>query len=147
MKLTIEKIKNKVEEWWDEVTFFFHNPFGLRTLYERITGTIEYAVFIFKNNTYREWDYCYLYDLIEFKLKRMKKCLENDSVVYRDELKEMCNEIEETLAYYQVYKNIEDGGHGGSDHVDVVREMYRQQQIAWRKFHEMLSNNAQNWWS
>ena len=99
----IKYIKEKIADFIDFITY---NPFGIRALYEQIIGTWTYTVFIWKHRLYREWDYSYLYDLIEFKLDRMAEQLRRDDFV-TDYLVRY-EEIRKALDYLQIYKDIED---------------------------------------
>ena len=138
-------IKERMEEIWEDSRgYITHNPFGIRSFFEKVKGTLEYAYFIWKHNCYREWDYWYLYQLVQFKLERMAVQLRKDDFVADSE--DRYNEILKALAYLHIYEHIEDGDYDHNN-VDVVREMYKQQQDAWNGFHDTLKEHAQKWWS
>ena len=138
-------IKEKMEEIWEDFRgYITHNPFGIRSFFEKVKGTLEYAYFIWKHDCYREWDYWYLYQLMQFKLERMAIQLRKDDFVTDSENR--YNEILKALAYLHIYEHIEDGDYDHNN-VDVVREMYKQQQDAWNGFHDTLKEHAQKWWS
>ena len=138
-------IKERMEEIWEDFRgYITHNPFGIRSFFEKVKGTLEYAYFIWKHDCYREWDYWYLYQLVQFKLERMAAQLRKDDFVADSE--DRYNEILKALAYLHIYEHIEDGDYDHNN-VDVVREMYKQQQDAWNGFHDTLKEHAQKWWS
>ena len=138
-------IKEKMEEIWEDFRgYITYNPFGIRSFFEKVKGTLEYAYFIWKHDCYREWDYWYLYQLMQFKLERMAIQLRKDDFVADSE--DRYNEILKSLAYLHIYEHIEDGYYDHNN-VDVVREMYKQQQDAWNGFHDTLKEHAQKWWS
>lgn len=138
-------IKEKMEEIWEDFRgYITHNPFGIRSFFEKVKGTLEYAYFIWKHDSYREWDYWYLYQLMQFKLERMALQLKKDDFVV--DSKDHYNEILKALAYLHIYEHIETGDYDHNN-VDVVREMYKQQQDAWNGFHDTLKEHAQKWWS
>lgn len=132
-------------EIWDDITIeiehIWHN---IRGFYERIVGTLEYAKFIWKTNTYREWDYAYLYELMLFKLKRMATQLGHDTFVEGASKTE--SEIHHAVALLRMYFEVEDSTNDHND-AEAVRDIYYQQQRYWEKFHQYLSDNAQKWWS
>ena len=138
-------IKEKMEEIWEDFRGYInHNPFGIRSFFEKVKGTLEYAYFIWKHDCYREWDYWYLYQLVQFKLERMAIQLRKDDFVADSE--DRYNEVLKALAYLHIYEHIEDGDYDHNN-VDIVREMYKQQQDAWNGFHDTLKEHAQKWWS
>ena len=138
-------IKERMEEIWEDFRgYITHNPLGIRSFFEKVKGTLEYAYFIWKHDCYREWDYWYLYQLMQFKLERMAVQLRKDDFVADSE--DRYNEILKSLAYLHIYEHIEDGDYDHNN-VDVVREMYKQQQDAWNGFHDTLKEHAQKWWS
>ena len=138
-------IKERMEEIWEDFRgYITHNPFGIRSFFEKVKGTLEYAYFIWKHDCYREWDYWYLYQLMQFKLERMAIQLRKDDFVADSE--DRYNEILKSLAYLHIYEHIEDGDYDHNN-VDVVREMYKQRQDAWNGFHDTLKEHAQKWWS
>ena len=137
-------IKERMEEIWEDFRgYITHNPFGIRSFFEKVKGTLEYAYFIWKHDCYREWDYWYLYQLMQFKLERMAIQLRKDDFVADSE--DRYNEILKSLAYLHIYEHIEDGDYDHNN-VDIVREMYKQQQDAWNGFHDTLKEHAQKWW-
>lgn len=139
------KLIEKIEEIWkDFIGYITYNPFGIRAFFEKVKGTIEYAYFIWKHDCYREWDYWYFYQLVQFKLERMALQLKKDDFVV--DSKDRYNEILKALAYLHIYEHIETGDYDHNN-VDVVREMYKQQQDAWNGFHDTLKEHAQKWWS
>ena len=137
----VEKVKEHLENVKDFVTY---NPFGIRSFCEKVKGTFEYAKFIWQHDCYREWDFWYLYRIIQFKLERMAVQLRKDSFVEGSE--DRYQEILKALAFLHIYEHIEDGDYD-STNVDSVREMYKQQQDAWSGFHDTLKEHAQKWWS
>jgi hypothetical protein len=141
MGQVVEKIK---EVWTNIIDFCTYDMFGLRRLFEKITGTWDYLVFLWKNDIYREWDFWYLYQLMQFKLERMAIQLKEDDFVEDSETR--YEEILKALAFLHIYEHIEDGDYDRGN-VDSVREMYKQQQDAWNGFHDTLKENAQKWWS
>ena len=102
-------IKERMEEIWEDFRgYITHNPFGIRSFFEKVKGTLEYAYFIWKHDCYREWDYWYLYQLMQFKLERMAIQLRKDDFVADSE--DRYNEILKALAYLHIYEHIEEIG-------------------------------------
>lgn len=138
-------IKEKMEEIWEDFRgYITYNPFGIRSFFEKVKGTLEYTYFIWKHDCYREWDYWYLYQLMQFKLERMAVQLRKDDFVADSENR--YNEILKTLAYLHIYEHIEECDYDHNN-VDIVKEIYKQQQDAWNGFHDTLKEHAQKWWS
>jgi hypothetical protein len=137
----MNKIKGKLKLL---IEFLSYNPWGIRSLYEKIIGTWEYLKFIWQHDIYREWDFMYLYSLIQFKLKRMALQLRKDDFVADSHDRYM--EILQALAYLHIYEHIEDENYDHNN-VDIIKEMYKQQQDAWNGFHDILKEHAQKWWS
>lgn len=137
----MKKIIEVLKDWIDYLSYDF---LGIRSTYERIRGTIEYACFIWKSGCYREWDYAYLYNLIDFKLRRMAIQLRKDDFVQGSE--DVYQEILHTLAYLQIYDSIENCEYDTSN-ADSVQEALDRQKKAWEDFHDSLKEHAQRWWS
>lgn len=134
----------KTVEILDDLKYDMKKPFDhIRYLYEKVTGIWQYLVFMWKNNSYREWDFCYLYDLMEFKLNRMSLLLRDHA--YAMDHEERYKEIQKALAYYHVYKNIEDG-HYDRENIEIIKDIYIKQQEAWDLFHDTLKEYGQGWW-
>lgn len=116
---------------------------------ERIIGCWDYLRFIWTHNSYREWDYDYMYELMMFKLERMAKQLRNDTFVERSE--DTYNQIMETLNYYKMYQNIEAGETDCLECFEDIRTGYAWRvanaQKMWDKFHDSLRDNSRYWWS
>lgn len=122
--------------------FFYDIKVNITSFWEKITGTLAYTKFIWQNDVYREWDYSYLYDLIQFKLERMGKAQKEDELVVDSSAR--ADEIALALAYLHIYNTVEDTVQ--HNNVDAIREMYKQQQDAWKGFHDTLKEHAQKWW-
>ena len=140
--LSRAEIFDRIENWlWYRIGSPFHHT------KERILGTLAYAKFVWQKEAYREWDYAYLYDLLEFKLRRMKNQLGKDDFVvgYESTVKE----IQDALDQLDLYNAVEDCTYNdlNTRDVDSVKKSYEVQQEAWDKFHEILKQNAQKWWS
>ena len=162
--MDVSKIKEKIEGIKEEIEFYIWNFTGFfRQLKERILGTIEVLVFVNKTCSYRNWDFCYLYYYIEWKLKRMRDTIiKNDIIADSEEVK---NQINEALEYLNTYFNVEDyverpkwmedRGWWLGESMTPEREeestkyymdLYNQEKEAWDNFHECLKKYAQNWW-
>lgn len=134
----------KFKEKLEDISYSVSNAFDeIRRIYQKITGTFEYLCFMWKNDTYREWDYAYLYDFIEFKLNRMSILLRDHG--YGTDCKERYKEIQEVIANYHVYKTIEDGEYDRSS-IDAIKSVYKMQQEAWDKMHDIMKKHGQGWW-
>ena len=114
-----------------------------RRMYEKVTECFVYFHFIWTHDIYREWDYEYLYSFIRFKLERMGNQLLQDSFV--EGHRERYEEIQDALACLDAWTGIE--GMGNNVSVDHIREMYAEKQKAWERFHDILKDKAQGWWS
>lgn len=138
-------IKDKIIEILrDIIDYITYNPCGIRSFIEKVKGTCAYTAFIWRENCYREWDYDYLYSLIEFKLKRMAIQLHKDNFVVDSE--ERVKEINKALSCLNIYRRLMSSNYQLNG-IDYVRELHKQQQDAWRGFHDTLKEHGQGWWS
>ena len=140
------KLKQKLTEIWENIDSWFYNKIrsNVRYFYERIIGTFVYARFIWKSNAFREWDYAYLYDIIEFKLRRMAKQLRADDFVANHE--QTYNEIMSTLKHLENYNKCEECTNTERTREEILADVQMQQQ-SWNNFHDALKQQAQRWWS
>jgi len=135
----------KLQAWFENITFSIENKFSeIRRIKEKIAGTWDYLCFMWANDTYREWDYGYLYDLIAFKLNRMSLSLRDYGNAVDHEVR--YEEIQKALAYYSFFSNIEEGDYDHDGSIEVIKDLYRQQQEAWNLFHDTLKEYGQGWW-
>ena len=140
------KLKQKLTEIWENIDNWFYNKIrsNVRYFYERIIGTFVYARFIWKSNAFREWDFAYLYDIIEFKLRRMAKQLRADDFVVDHE--KTYNEIMSTLKHLENYNKYDECTDTGRTKEEIISDAQMQQQ-SWNNFHDALKQQAQRWWS
>ena len=135
----------KLQAWLENITYSIENKFSeIRRIKEKIAGTWDYLCFMWANDTYREWDYGYLYDLIAFKLNRMSLSLRDYGNAVDHEVR--YEEIQKALAYYSFFSNIEEGDYDHDGSIEVIKDLYRQQQEAWDLFHDTLKEYGQGWW-
>lgn len=134
---------------WDKIKDFidykvFTPPYiSFHRIKEKVCGTIAYAFFIWKSNCYRDWDWEYLYMLIEFKLKRMEKLIRTEGVCMDRE--EKANEIQEALDILKMYNDFDRFGAYITD-VDSYIKFEEKKEEFWRKFHNILRDKAKRWW-
>ena len=139
-------LKQKLAEIWENIDSWFYIKIrsNVRCFFEKVVGTFVYARFIWKSNAFREWDYAYLYDIIEFKLRRMAKQLRADDFVANHE--QTYNEIMSTLKHLENYNKCEECTDTERTREEVLADVQMQQQ-SWNNFHDALKQQAQRWWS
>ena len=140
------KLKQKLAEIWENIDSWFYIKIrsNVRYFFEKVVGTFVYARFIWKSNAFREWDYAYLYDIIEFKLRRMAKQLRADDFVANHE--QTYNEIISTLKHLENYNKCEECTNTERTREEILADVQMQQQ-SWNNFHDALKQQAQRWWS
>ena len=140
------KLKQKLAEIWENIDSWFYIKIrsNVRCFFEKVVGTFVYARFIWKSNAFREWDYAYLYDIIEFKLRRMAKQLRADDFVANHE--QTYNEIMSTLKHLENYNKCEECTNTERTREEILADVQMQQQ-SWNNFHDALKQQAQRWWS
>ena len=139
-------LKQKLAEIWENIDSWFYLKIrsNVRYFFEKVVGTFVYARFIWKSNAFREWDYAYLYDIIEFKLRRMAKQLRADDFVANHE--QTYNEIMSTLKHLENYNKCEECTNTERTREEILADVQMQQQ-SWNNFHDALKQQAQRWWS
>ena len=139
-------LKQKLAEIWENIDSWFYNKIrsNVRYFFEKVVGTFVYARFIWKSNAFREWDYAYLYDIIEFKLRRMAKQLRADDFVANHE--QTYNEIMSTLKHLENYNKCDECTNTERTREEILADVQMQQQ-SWNNFHDALKQQAQRWWS
>lgn len=139
-------LKQKLAEIWENIDSWFYIKIrsNIRYFFEKVVGTFVYARFIWKSNAFREWDYAYLYDIIEFKLRRMAKQLRADDFVANHE--QTYNEIMSTLKHLENYNKCEECTNTERTREEILADVQMQQQ-SWNNFHDALKQQAQRWWS
>lgn len=139
-------LKQKLAEIWENIDSWFYIKIrsNVRYFFEKVVGTFVYARFIWKSNAFREWDYAYLYDIIEFKLRRMAKQLRADDFVANHE--QTYNEIISTLKHLENYNKCEECTNTERTREEILADVQMQQQ-SWNNFHDALKQQAQRWWS
>lgn len=139
-------LKQKLAEIWENIDSWFYIKIrsNVRCFFEKVVGTFVYARFIWKSNAFREWDYAYLYDIIEFKLRRMAKQLRADDFVANHE--QTYNEIMSTLKHLENYNKCEECTNTERTREEILADVQMQQQ-SWNNFHDALKQQAQRWWS
>ena len=139
-------LKQKLAEIWENIDSWFYIKIrsNVRYFFEKVVGTFVYARFIWKSNAFREWDYAYLYDIIEFKLRRMAKQLRADDFVANHE--QTYNEIMSTLKHLENYNKCEECTDTERTREEISADVQKQQQ-SWNNFHDALKQQAQRWWS
>lgn len=139
-------LKQKLAEIWENIDSWFYIKIrsNVRYFFEKVVGTFVYAHFIWKSNAFREWDYAYLYDIIEFKLRRMAKQLRADDFVANHE--QTYNEIMSTLKHLENYNKCDECTDTERTREEILADVQKQQQ-SWNNFHDALKQQAQRWWS
>ena len=139
-------LKQKLAEIWENIDSWFYIKIrsNVRYFFEKVVGTFVYARFIWKSNAFREWDYAYLYDIIEFKLRRMAKQLRADDFVADHE--KTYNEIMSTLKHLENYNKYDECTDTERTKEEILSDAQMQQQ-SWNNFHDALKQQAQRWWS
>ena len=140
------ELKQKLAEIWEDIDSWFYIKIrsNVRYFFEKVVGTFVYARFIWKSDAFREWDFAYLYDIIEFKLRRMAKQLRADDFVVDHE--KTYNEIMSTLKHLENYNKYDECTDTERTKEEILSDAQMQQQ-SWNNFHDALKQQAQRWWS
>lgn len=169
-----EYLKDKVEDaiitwevWVDKIWI------PIKRLPRIIRANIEMLYNFNKHGWYNDWDYDFLYEMIVWKLDKIRNCIrDNDIIVESDKV---YNEITEALKQWEIYKNpelaterpkwmeerLEEAMRKGdymsvlnadlteeqlAEEKDYYTNFYKVEQKAWNKFHDILKKKAQGWW-
>lgn len=89
-------------DWMEEI--FIYNPVSLFIcrIIRFIKRIIRWIPVLWKQE---EWDFAYLYDIIEFKIKELRKVISKDTWHTEDCVKEELEQIDEVLGYLDRYRN------------------------------------------
>lgn len=117
---------------------------NVRRFLEKLIGTIEYTIFVWKEDIWAEWDYWFIYKFIKFKLIRMTDYYEQGLYVGSDKDYLDILDTISLIGKYEAcesYKLLPDL----PTKEDFIRNE-EQSDEAWNKFHNMLRDNARRWW-
>lgn len=95
-----------------------------------IKNIISYIPIIYNN---RDWDYIYFIDLIEFKLKKIKKLFTECQIAEGDEL--IPSQVDEVLQQISKYREASFGYN------------FEQEQKEFEKIFDILKKYLQGWWN
>lgn len=113
--------------------------------FRRLKNFLEYAIFIWKEDIYAEYDYWFIYKFIRFKLQRMAKTWSSARfyVGYQQDLKDMYKVIDLINQYYNLESfNFLPNSPTEEDFIQNEKKADK----AWVKLHTILSDNARKWW-
>lgn len=148
-------------DYKDILTEVKYRIWHIRKCFRFMARLISYIPVIWKNE---DWDYDYLYDLIEFKLTRMEKALRKDNLHLNSN--KYAQQIRICLAYLDRYRNwteyieypiddidFEPCGNGCMRrvHKNSINEAKRKKVYDYEKFHytmfwKRFMQWHQNWW-
>lgn len=94
--------KMSLKDWIIEVVYFNSFSIFLRRVWRFIKRVIRWLPLLWNQE---EWDYRYLYDLIIFKMKELRKNIEQDTWHTEDCVKEELAQIDECLDHYDKFEN------------------------------------------
>ena len=117
---------------------------NVRRFLEKLKGTIEYTIFIWKEDIWAEWDYWFIYKFIKFKLMRMADYYEQGLYVGSDkDYLDILDTISLIGKYeaYESYQLLPDP----PTREDFIRNEEQSDEV-WNKFHNMLRDKARRWW-
>lgn len=117
---------------------------NVRRFLEKLIGTIEYTIFVWKEDIWAEWDYWFIYKFVKFKLMRMADYYERGLYIGSDkDYLDILDTISLIGKYeaYESYQFLPDL----PTREDFIRNE-EQSDEAWNKFHNMLRDNARRWW-
>lgn len=172
IKIGVEEVKNLVEA----VDYWFHENILLpiRRTYDIIEANLSLLYFVNKEQLWWDWDYNFGYELMVWKLKRLKKRLAKDNIVA--ETDKICKEIEKAIYYWNLCNNpeievprpqwMEDAMNKALEENNIIeyvcnrtltpeqeqeeKEYYFKlaevEEKGWKKFHETLKKYARGWW-
>lgn len=90
-------------EFIDNLNYLFR--IYIKRPISKIIKIFNYIPILWKDE---DWDYSYLLDLVDYKLKRMCYCLANNDIVENNELAKMLLTIKETRTFIYNHLNADD---------------------------------------
>ena len=76
--------------------------YKMKIFFGKIIKIFQYLPLLWKDE---DWDFQYLLDLIEFKLKRIKKCIRQNNIIVEHEINEIEQGINKTLDAINKYND------------------------------------------
>lgn len=91
-----------IRDWLQEI--IFHNDLVcfIRKVGRFILRVFRYLPVLWKQE---EWDYRYIYDLMIFKIKEIRKNISEDTLHTEDCINEQLEQIDSCLAHFDKYEN------------------------------------------
>ena len=77
--------------------------YSVKKFFKKIHKICEYMPVLWKDE---DWDFDYLLELIEFKAKRMSKCIKEDNIIVEDSVREIEEQVAELCEHLANYRNI-----------------------------------------
>ena len=93
--------KMTIKDWIEEL--FYHEPFNyIRRFGRFIARVIRWIPVLWKQE---EWDFGYTYDILEHKIKEIRKCVSEDTWHTEDCVKEELQQIDSVLEHLDKFRN------------------------------------------
>ena len=164
--LNIEDEMN-VKDWIIEIICYNKLAIFLRKVGRFLLRVLRWLPVLWKQE---EWDFGFTYDILEFKLKEIRKCIAKDTWHVKEEVEEELKQIDSCLDHLDKYRNwteyIEipetprEWGEPPKDPEIGLHEwrITKEQEEAFKKaieferenyiaFWDDLKNNSSNWWT
>lgn len=94
--------KMSIKDWIEEILFFNPVSVVICRVGRFIKRVFRWIPILWKQE---EWDFAYIYDLIEFKIKELRKSITEDTIHTDECIKEEIEQIDEVLGYLDKFQN------------------------------------------
>lgn len=157
--------KMTIKDWIEEL--FYHEPFiFLRRLGRFILRLYRWIPVLWKQE---EWDFGYTFDILEHKIKEIRKCVSEDTWHTQDCIEEELKQIDSVLDHLDKYRNwtkyidipktpkdwnefpeTEDGMHAWNptkEQHEAYQKANEFEQEHYEAFWNELKEYCMNWWT
>lgn len=98
---------------------------------EKIKYMVEHIRFLWVTNAVRIWDYEYLLDVIEFRLRKLHKAMEEDDV--HPDRDKCISSLTKCISQFDIYNDVE--------------KTYEEKQKAYKEIFKLMSKNLHKWYT
>ena len=117
--------------------------YKLKFFYNKLQAFVEYAVFIWKEDIYREYDYWFIYKFLKFKLKRMIPIWKQG--IHIESEKDL-RKMEEAVALLERYELLDEFGYSDCQTKEDYEKVILEMNSTWDEFHNLLRDESRRWW-
>lgn len=94
--------KMTIKDWIIEIIWYNQPCIFLRRVGRFITRVVRWIPVLWKQE---EWDFAYIYDILEFKIKELRKSISKDTWHTKECVQEELEQIDEVLGYLDKFQN------------------------------------------